>query len=137
MKNKFIRIAFIVLAIIAFSSSSKEQVNFRFNVTITKDNCSPSGYQGNYVISFTIKLYGNVLCSGQKTGISYLDLGNPILVSKSCDVDPNEELCDYELDITVCRQTSPLTCCNSIPFTGVCWGCLVGYPTLCNFSVSL
>jgi hypothetical protein len=138
MKNMIFRIAFIVIAIVAFSSSSKALVTFRFNVVIDYDNCSPSGYQGNYVVNCVVKnSLGSTICSGQKANINYKLIGQQVEVSFSCDIPDQEANCNYELDITICRQTSPLTCCTTLPQTGVCWPCLDGSLGLCDFHVHL
>lgn len=139
MKQMIFRLAFIIIAIFALSSSSQAQVTFRFNVVIDQDNCLPAGYHGNYLVYCTIKTgNGTVLCSGQQTNINYKLIGQQVEVSFNCNISSQVASCDYKMDITVCRQTSPTpTCCSLIPFNSLCWSCLDGSLGLCDFHVSL
>jgi len=133
MKSFIMRMAFIVSAIIACSNSSQATVTFKINVEITADNCIPSGYQGNYVIYCTIRdVYGTPVGIGQKSGISYKDIGNPLQMSFQSNIDDQLAACNYSVELVVCRQTTPLSCCSS-PFTnpGQCWDCLVGTGSSC------
>jgi hypothetical protein len=140
MKKILLKIAFIVLVILACSNSSKAVVIFDFNVIIQYDSCSPTGYQGNYLVFCTIKSNnGTILCTGQKTGISYRLIGQRVEVKFDCNIPDQDVKCDYELDITVCRQTAPTpTCCKNFYFINQCWSCLIGSGgSLCDYPVYL
>jgi hypothetical protein len=119
MKKFSLKIALILIALMAFSAKS-EAITVKFTLNIT-DNCPVQPYYGNYVAYITITYdNGPVLCS-YTTPTSPCTLtqgGNTIIFS--CDIEPQGKNCLYEINVRVCRCTTPACCGNNIP-TELCW----------------
>jgi hypothetical protein len=137
MKKILYLSALVSIMVLAFTQSTNATVHFRYKVQLT-DGCSPTGYTGNYVMSCTVKLGSTTLCTNNWTGLTYEQLvKSAFTCDYTCDIPDQQVNCTYELDITICRETSPLTCCAITPITGVCWWYLDGSQGIYTFAASI
>ena len=134
MKRILLRISFFALLMLTISATSNALVTFKFKVNVNADNCYPYNYHGLYSVQCDIySSGGSLLCTGYGTGLA---LGTDKLISFNCDIPDQEAGCNYTVVITVCRQTTPPTCCTQNYFTNiVCWSWLTEGTHVFNVSL--
>jgi hypothetical protein len=129
MKNKMLKIAFIAIALMAFTNISKA-VTVCYYINLT-DNCGGT-WTGDYVIRMYVYYNDQLECSDQQT-VSYLNMGNAITFSCSnLTVDSKNPA--YEIKIEICRVTSPPCTCYGHAGSG-----LIHYDDLtsCNTTINV
>ena len=93
-------VAFIMLGTISVAKATTFYVNITLN-----DNCSPSGYTGNYCVRLTLTYFGTPICTAQRC-----DITGSGCWSFTCDFDPIAAVKGYAVTVvTACRYPS-LTC---------------------------
>jgi hypothetical protein len=115
MKTRFV-LSGLLLCFILFTAEvcSATAIHFTLNIT---DNCSPGGYTGSYCAVIYIQSGNNQYCSYRICTLSTGDNN----IQYNCELPYYEDRCEYELHVSVCRNTIPPTCCNSVTFYNLCW----------------
>jgi len=122
------------MAILIATGSTFASVTMRFKVKIEYDNCSPTGYTGNYAVKCDIYGGGNLLCTGYELNLQ--NGSSEQTVDFECDIPINEYLCTYSLTITIYRYPSG-TCSTPNYFNGyVCWAWLTDGTHVFNIHLS-